>query len=140
MADFIYAYDAAGRLRTVTKNGTLVEAYDYDQNGTRIYEMNALRGIAGRNYSYDDEDHLLTAGGVTYTYDADGFLTTRTDGASVTIYDYSSRGELLVVNLPDGRAVEYIHDPLGRRTAKKVDGAPGREISVAGPDTPAGRL
>jgi RHS repeat-associated protein len=64
----------------------------------------------------------LTAGSVSYTYDLDGFLTTKTDGSDVTNYTYSSRGELLSVNLPDGRTIEYIHDPLGRRIAKKVDG------------------
>jgi RHS repeat-associated protein len=28
----------------------------------------------------------------------------------------------LAVTIPDGRIIEYIHDPLGRRIAKKVDG------------------
>ncbi len=38
------------------------------------------------------------------------------------ISSYSSRGELLRVDLPDGRVIEYVNDPLGRRIAKKVDG------------------
>ena len=125
-SNYIYTYDPMGRLRTVTKDGTLVEEYQYDSVGTRIYEMNAPRGIAGRSMTYDDEDHLLTAGDSLYHYDADGYLTTRTVGAEapyeVTSYLYSSRGELLGVNLPDGRVIEYVHDPLGRRIAKKVDG------------------
>ena len=62
-----------GRLLTVTQDSTLVEEYQYDLNGTRTYEMNSLRGIAGRTYGYSDEDHLLTAGSVTYNYDLDGF-------------------------------------------------------------------
>jgi RHS repeat-associated protein len=41
----------------------------------------------------------------------------------VTSYSYSSRGELLNVTLPDGKLIEYVHDPLGRRIAKKVDGS-----------------
>ncbi|MFX0200149.1 MAG: hypothetical protein ACFFCW_28850, partial [Candidatus Hodarchaeota archaeon] len=28
----------------------------------------------------------------------------------------------MTVTLPDGRIIEYVHDPLGRRIAKKVDG------------------
>jgi RHS repeat-associated protein len=66
---------------------------------------------------------LLTAGTVAYQYNVDGFLGTRTDGANVTTYDYSSRGELYSVTLPDGTFIEYVHDPLGRRIAKKVNGA-----------------
>jgi len=117
-----YTYYPMGRLMTVTKDSTLVEEYQYDANGTRIYEMNSLRGITGRSFSYDNEDHLLTAGTDIYQYDLDGFLTSKTDGTDVTTYDYSSRGELLSVMIPDGRFIEYVHDPLGRRIAKKVDG------------------
>ena len=122
---YSYTYDPMGRLRTVTEDGTLVEEYQYDSVGTRIYEMNVQRGIVGRSMTYDDEDHLLTAGEAVYLYDADGYLASRTVGIEppyeVTSYVYSSRGELLRVNLPNGRVIEYVHDPLGRRIAKKVD-------------------
>ena len=121
-SDYIYTYDEMGRLLTVTKDSTLVEEYQYDVNGTRIYEMNSLRGIAGRSFSYDDEDHLLAAGSVIYSYNLDGFLSAKTDGSDVTTYDYSSIGELLNVTLSDGRIIEYVHDPLGRQIAKKIDG------------------
>jgi RHS repeat-associated protein len=111
-----------GRVLTVTKDSTLAEEYQYNANGTRIYEMNSLRGIAGRNFSYDNEDHLLIAGSAVYSYNLDGFLTAKTEGSDVTTYDYSSRGELLTAMLPDDRIIEYVHDPLGRRIAKKVNG------------------
>jgi RHS repeat-associated protein len=111
-----------GRLLTVTKDGALVEEYRYDPNGTRNYELNALRGISGRNFTYSEEDHLLTAAGTTYQYNLDGFLTQKTDGTNITQYVYSSRGELLRIDLPDGRIIEYLHDPLGRRIAKKING------------------
>ena len=87
--------------------------------------MNALRGIAGRDFAYSEEDHLLTAGDMQYTYDVDGFLTNKTNitnPTNKTSYIYSSRGELLSVTLPNGRTIEYVHDPLGRRIAKKVGG------------------
>jgi len=104
------------------RQSTLIEEYQYGPNGTRTYEMNSLRDIAGRTFGYSDENHLFTADTTTYQYNVDGFLTTKTQATDVTTYDYSSRGELLSVMLPDGRVIEYIHDPLGRRIAKKVDG------------------
>ena len=122
---YSYTYDSMGRLMTVTKDGALVEEYRYDANGTRNYEMNALRGISGRDFTYSDEDHLLTAGNMRYEYDLDGFLTNKTNQTNATdktSYVYSSRGELLRVDLPDGRVIEYVHDPLGRRIAKKING------------------
>jgi len=79
-ANFAYTYDSMGRLLTVTKDGNLVEDYSYDLSGTRISETNNFRGFSGRTFSYSDEDHLLTAGSVTYTYDLDGLLTNKTVG------------------------------------------------------------
>ncbi len=126
-SQFDYTYDTIGRLRLVVKDGAIVEEYQYGANGARIYEVNTRRGISGRSFSYSAEDHLLSVdmGGsrTTYEYDVDGFLTKRVQGVSETDYRYSSRGELLEVVLPDGRVVEYVHDPLGRRIAKKVNGA-----------------
>ncbi|MBU1340291.1 MAG: hypothetical protein KKE44_08455, partial [Proteobacteria bacterium] len=84
--------------------------------------MNSLRGISGRSLSYSDEDHLLTAGTTHYSYNFDGFLSAKTQGTDVTTYNYSLRGELLSVVLPEGNQIEYIHDPLGRRIAKKTNG------------------
>jgi RHS repeat-associated protein len=121
-SNYVYTYDPMGRILTVTKDGVPVEEYQYGPNGTRTYEMNSLRGIAGRTFNYSAEDHLLTAGNTSYQYDLDGFLTTKTDGTDITQYAYSSRGELLSVILPDGTFIEYVHDPLGRRIAKKVNG------------------
>jgi len=119
---YLYSYDPMGRLTTVSIDGSVVEAYQYDVNGTRILETNLLRGIPARSMTYSVEDHLLTAGSATYQYDLDGFLTSKTDGTDTTTYTYSTRGELLTVSLPDGRFIEYLHDPLTRRIAKKVDG------------------
>ena len=121
--DYGYSYDTMGRLLTVTRDGTLAAEYRYNPDGTRSYEMNTARGIAGRTFAYSDEDHLLTAGDGSYQYDVDGFLTTKTEGTDTTLYQYGSRGELLSVTPPDGRVIEYVNDPLGRRIAKKIDGA-----------------
>lgn len=121
-SNYVYTYDSMGRLLTVTRDAALIEEYQYDSIRRRTYEMNLLKGISGRTHTYSDEDHLLTAGDITYQYDADGFLTTKTQGSNITGYSYSSRRELLSVTLPDGRVVEYVNDPMGKRIAKKVGG------------------
>jgi len=120
-SDFIYTYDLLGRLRTVTRDGMLVEEYGYDPDGARTSEMNTRRGIS-RTLTYDEEDRIVSAGNTTYRFDPDGFLEAKTQGSSITRYSYSSRGELLSVTLPDGQEVKYLHDPLGRRIAKKING------------------
>jgi RHS repeat-associated protein len=122
-----YAYDSRGRLLTVVRDGKLIEEYQYGANGARIREMNTRRDISGRSFSYSAEDHLLSvdlagSGTIYYEYDVDGFLTRRIEGLLETKYRYSSRGELLEVVLPNGGNFEYVHDPLRRRIAKKVNG------------------
>jgi RHS repeat-associated protein len=82
----------------------------------------ALRGIAGQTLTYSAEDHLLSTGTAAYAYDPDGFLTLKTEGGAQTTYAYSRLGELQGVDLPDGRSLTYVYDPLGRRIAKKVNG------------------
>jgi YD repeat-containing protein len=118
-----YDYDKNGRLTQVKQNGTIVESYTYDGDGNRTLETNTLRNISNKTYTYSVEDHILTAGADSYQFDQDGFLTSKLTSAGTTTVVYSTRGELLTVNLPDGRTINYDHDPFGRRIAKSVDGA-----------------
>ncbi len=110
---------------TVYKDSMLAEAYSYDDNGNRLNENNVLRGVS-RSYTNSVEDHILTAGADSYVFDVDGFLTSRiiASGANsgTTTFDYSSRGELLSVALPNSDVITYDHDPLGRKVAKRVNG------------------
>ena len=120
---YAYAYDSLGRLRTVTLNNSVVEDYSYGNNGARISEMNVYKGITtSRSLSYSNDDQVITAGGTSYTYDVDGFLRTKTDGANITRYVYSSFGELLNVQLPDGRLIGYVYDARHRRICRNVNG------------------
>ena len=76
----------------------LQEEYGYDLTdspyGLCYSESNELKEISGKVFSYNNEDQLLTAGGVTYNYDLDGFLETKVDSEDITGFDYSSRSEL----------------------------------------------
>jgi YD repeat-containing protein len=113
---YTYDYDELGRLTQVNKDGSVVEEYGYAPDGTRISEHNTLRGT-DRSLSYDEEDRLLTAGDTQHQHSADGFLTEKTRGTNSTQYEYSSRGELLHVDLPDGTSIDDTYGPLGRRLA-----------------------
>ena len=111
-----YAYDANGKLIEVKKNGLVVESYTYDADGNRLTD-------GSRAYSYSAEDHLITAGSSSYQFDADGFMTQKTTLSGTMTPAYSSRGELLSANLPNGTVITNDHDPMGRRIAKRVNGA-----------------
>jgi len=121
---YAYTYDAMSRLDTVIRDGVLVEDYDYDAQGRRVSEFNSLRGISGRTAVYNDDDRLVASGDYAYTFDADGFLTSKTDTVTqeTTTYAYARTGQLNNVQLPDGTLIEYLHNAAGQRVAKKVNG------------------
>lgn len=114
-----YAYDAAGRLTQVKKNGTETAAYAYDANSNRLTKTTP-GGVT--TYTYDDQDRLLSGGGVTYTYTANGELQSKTINGQTTIYTYDVLGNLTRVDLPGGTVIEYIVDGENRRIGKKING------------------
>jgi RHS repeat-associated protein len=115
-----YGYDARGRLETVHTNGTLTATWGYDPNGNRISQVTGAGTTVGL---VDDQDRLLAWGAASYTYDANGDLTTRTDSAGLTSYDYDLFGNLRRVDLPSGDVVEYLVDGQNRRVGRVVNGA-----------------
>ncbi|MEO8179696.1 MAG: RHS repeat-associated core domain-containing protein [Deltaproteobacteria bacterium] len=116
-----YGYDELGQLLSVAIDGVLARQYSYDSNGNRI-GVSASGALTSA--SYDVQDRLLSYGDHEYAYTRDGALHTKTNLVSgdITTYDYDALGNLLSVELPDGRLIEYVVDALGRRVGKKMDG------------------
>jgi RHS repeat-associated protein len=116
---FGYTYDAAGRLETETVDGATVASYTYDANGNRL-TVTSHGGLMSA--TYDDQDRLLTYGPTTFTYTANGELSSRTTSGETTGYDYDALGNLASVNLPDGTQIAYVVDGNNRRVGRTVDG------------------
>jgi YD repeat-containing protein len=113
-----YSYDVQGRLLQVSRDGTIVASYAYDENGNRT----SAPGLSATP-TYDPQDRVLSYAGSTYTYTSVG-LATKTDTATgaITKYAYDARGNLRRVDLPDGRVIGYIIDPQNVRVAKLING------------------
>jgi RHS repeat-associated protein len=116
---FVYGYDLAGRLWQVHRNGTLVVRYTYDSNGNRLTAEGEAGLVEG---TYDDQDRVLTYGGATYTYTANGELTSKTIAGQTTGYVYDTLGNLVQVTQPNGTVIAYAVDGRGRRVGKSVNG------------------
>jgi len=118
---FTYTYDLQGRLTNVMQGNSVVEHFEYDLNGNRL--IGTMDGTTS-NGTYDDQDRLLSYGSLSYTYTPNGELFTKQDSETgeVTTYHYDALGNLLSVDLPDGRLVEYVIDGRNRRIGKKIDG------------------
>lgn len=118
---YSYGYDTRGRLTSVSRNGSLVESYQYDANGNRTLATSLLRGTTGVSAGYTLGDQLQSSGTTSYSYDADGRLAGRTSDGLTTRYQYDSLGRLVRVDRPD-RTIEYRHNAFGNRVAKLIDG------------------
>jgi RHS repeat-associated protein len=116
----VYGYDTAGRLTDVTVNGTLGAHYEYDANGNRASVTRPGSGTVWG--TYDAQDRMTTYGAVTYTYTANGDLSTATTGGETTTYSYDVFGNLTTVTLPNGTTIDYVIDGQNRRIGKKANG------------------
>ena len=114
---YAYSYDAVGRLIGVTANGAPVAAYTYDGNGNRLTGPDGATGI------YDAQDRMLSYGGSSYTYTANGELLTKVENGQTTTYDYDVFSNLMAVTLSGGTQIEYLIDGMDRRIGRKVNGA-----------------
>jgi len=121
-----YAYDAAGRLDTVTVGGIVRADYDYDANSNRtsVTYRNAAGTPTSFTGSYDAQDRMIAYGPWSYQYTANGELARRTHTATNTHTDYvyDELGNLRTVTLPDGRALSYSDDGFNRRVGKSING------------------
>src|SRR5262249_4488548 len=88
-------------------------------NSNRI---SSLEGSITRTADYDSQDRLLRWGDMTYSYDANGDLTGKSQNGSTVSYAYDSLGNLVTVVDPNGIRIDYIVDGQNRRVGKKVNG------------------
>jgi RHS repeat-associated protein len=118
-----YDYDDADRLTYVDEQGQPARELLYDPNGNLVEIREA--GIPIVTATHDAQDRLVTHGRFALTHTDSGHLASKTDtltGES-TAYHYDEFGNLLGVDLADGRSIAYLVDGADRRVAKMVDGA-----------------
>jgi RHS repeat-associated protein len=125
---YAYSYDPDGQLTKVTRDGTTVERYAYDQNGNRISVQPG--GNPAISATYDAQDRLQQQGSTIYSFDADGYLTRR--GSDT--FSYNARGELVTATV-GGQTVGYAYDGLGRRVGR-TDGTGTTSYLYGNPNNP----
>ena len=99
-----YAYDTAGNIQTVKKNGTTTQSYSYS------------------NDNWKDQLSSITSNGSSYSilYDNSGNPTTYRRGTNATYYLTWSNGRQLTRTVNGGTTTNYTYDADGIRTWKKV--------------------
>ncbi len=111
-----YEYDALNRVVAVHYADGTQASYDYDSGANGIGRLTAVTDASGaRAYLYDalgrlvQESQAITAGG---------------NNVSLTLgYQYDAVGHLTKMTYPNGQAVKYAYDALGRVGKVSLDAA-----------------
>lgn len=114
------AYDSAAHLATVTRDGSVVEAYDYDANSNRV-RATTTGGVL--TATIDAQDRLIANGSVQYSYTSNGDLLRKVSGIDTVAYAYDAIGNLRRVQRSGLALIEYVVDAEGNRVGKRVNGA-----------------
>ena len=119
-----YGYDTLDRLTTATYTNQTTpqtnETYTYDPVANRITDHRTTAA-----WTYNENNQLETADGISYTYDDNGNTTNQTDANGSTgspqarnyVYDTDNR----LIEVRDGGntlIAAYSYDPSGRRLSK----------------------
>ena len=135
----VYSYDLLDQLTGATHTGGPAESYTYNAMGVRTAShRNAGPSTVGA------ANRLQTAGTLTFTYDAEGNVSekTNTTTGQVTRYSYDHRNQLVLATLhpnsaaPAATTVSFEYDFEGRMMSRTLDGAKtwilyDREMPVA---------
>lgn len=112
----IYSYDQTYQLTSSDHPVQVDETFTYDPVGNR------LASADNNDWTYNNRNELTSYNAVTYSYDSNGNIISKTDGAGTTRYTYNYENKLIRVDFPDGSYAEYKYDIRGRRIEKDVDG------------------
>jgi RHS repeat-associated protein len=106
-----YAYDDLDRLTGVTYPDGEGVTYAYDPAGNRTAMTSTVSGAIA--YTYDAANRLLTVGGATATWDANGNMLTK--GSTAYTYDAANR---LTQVVSGTTTVQYTYNGDGKRVGR----------------------
>ncbi|AUG57149.1 tRNA3(Ser)-specific nuclease WapA precursor [Acetivibrio saccincola] len=122
-----YEYDNTYKLLKETINnpdGTIREiSYTYDAVGNRLTKTDDGNTV---NYTYDENNRLISEGENVYTYDNNGNTLSKKNETETILYTYGYDNRLVSVvttNQTGTSTVEYVYDVDGIRVGKIVDDA-----------------
>ncbi|MCU0241158.1 MAG: RHS repeat-associated core domain-containing protein [Vicinamibacteria bacterium] len=86
-------------------------------NAVTLRAVDASGNVTTRTYSVN-----VTADGATYTYDANGNLSTKTTGSDTWAYTWNAENQLTRVTKNGVEVATFKYDPVGRRAEKVASG------------------
>lgn len=126
-----FSYDGTGKLLSVAHSGAGVQgssAIAYDAgNGPSAFTSSFTSPQAAAN-SFDSAGRLAQSGPNTYTYDAEGNLTSATNAGGVTNYAWDTRSRLQSVSAPSGQKTVFLYD-FQNNLVSQADSGPSLNLT-----------
>lgn len=125
-----YTYDAVDRLTSAlyTNLAQSPENYVYDSVGNRTSSQ------LSASYGYQPFNRMTNTSTATFVYDANGNLTSKTDGTGTRTFAWDFENRLKQVTLPNGNTVGYKYDAIGRRIQRAGTGGDSTNFIYDGQD------
>ena len=135
-----FGYDFLSRLTSAQSTGAISFGcgWTYDGFGNRLSQeptgtglsctslsspVNANNQLSNPIYNYDTAGDILTEGGNTLTYDAEGRIKTGSGAFGVTTYNYGGDGQRVSKMIAGFDETDYIRDPDGSLLTTYVAGS-----------------
>ena len=94
-SELTYAYDAQGRVLSVTDSLGAVTSFVYENLASPVKAVNALGGVT------------------TYAYDEIGRRISATTDLGTTTYEYNEKDQIIRITSPDGGVTAFVYDAIG---------------------------
>ncbi|MEK6282278.1 MAG: RHS repeat-associated core domain-containing protein [Acidobacteriota bacterium] len=107
-----YTYDTRDRLTAASHPNQTNENYTLDDVGNRTASHQ------GSSYTTQVFNRLTAANGATFGYDANGNMTSQSDGSNSWTYTWDNENRLKQATLAGAVSVSYSYDALGRRVQR----------------------
>lgn len=119
-----YSYDKEGRLFEAHLGSRLICQCYYDKEGRRQRDyFPATVGPNYRNFQYNQDNRMMSAGNNGFTHDDNGFRSIWSNGGTYHLYEYAPDYRLLKMEVENqNRVYTYRHGEDGQRTAKYFNG------------------